>query len=175
MWIKLRSVAGASNQWLLNGPVKSSSLLGRKGRYFSLPDDQCAICAYNGSFNLSTLAENDPLALYREFGGSTDEQTSQPDEVEQGPPSFQITTPYRASCGHVYCYVCLSEKLLRAVDDGDDGWECLRCEELIVGCERVSPEFAGVTTSEGWASDEMDDGSMRLSDSDMSLARRTVL
>ncbi|KLO11238.1 hypothetical protein SCHPADRAFT_999056 [Schizopora paradoxa] len=137
---------------LLPTPEKSSRSgkeVVRKGKYFSLPSDQCAICADNASFNLSSFA-NDP----GHFASGLERSSGQQAEVaseEGGPPNFPITSTYRASCGHEYCYYCLAGRLLRAVDDGDDGWECLRCTALIRSCERVT----AVAPSEDIESDDI--------------------
>lgn len=42
--------------------------------------------------------------------------------------STDVTNPYQADCGHVYCYVCLVTKL--AQGDGD-GWNCYRCANQV--------------------------------------------
>jgi peroxin-2 len=55
-------------------------------------------------------------------------------------PSYQITTPYLASCGHTYCYACLAERMLRAADDGSSGWMCLRCAEEVRSADRYMLE-----------------------------------
>lgn len=55
-------------------------------------------------------------------------------------PSYQITTPYLASCGHTYCYACLAERMLRAADDGSRGWMCLRCAEEVRSADRYMLE-----------------------------------
>ena len=52
-----------------------------------------------------------------------------------------IHTPYRSvPCAHVYCYYCITSRLL-AEDMEDElaeegGWECLRCRARISGAER---------------------------------------
>lgn len=73
-------------------------------------------------------------------------------------PLHGVTTPYQTSCGHTYCYYCISERVIRAVDDGEDGWECLRCAEVIRSCERwtVKADPEERKTSEGWDSDNDD-------------------
>jgi peroxin-2 len=91
------------------------------------------------------------------------------DEDEDAMPSYPITTPYITSCGHVYCYFCLSEKMISAAKDSADGgggdegsmWECLRCGEGVRTCERL----VGVDHSEsGSVSDlEVDGQSDRIS------------
>lgn len=42
--------------------------------------------------------------------------------------STDITNPYQGECGHIYCYVCLATKIIEAQGDG---WNCLRCNQLI--------------------------------------------
>ena len=156
----------------------SSQVSLQRGAFFTLPENQCAICAENSSFGLSSLggtgasSESNTFAAYLESAArlpSTSSALATAEESEDGPPTHLITTPYRASCGHVYCYLCLSEKLLRAVDDGDDGWTCLRCSETIRSCERVNAICDDDTsrTSEGWASD-IDERASFESDIDMS-------
>ena len=143
----------------------------QRGKYFALADDQCAICAENASFGLSSLtnaggsAESNPFSAYLQSAATLPSSSSAQDDAAEhaisGPPKQPITTPYRASCGHVYCYVCLSERLLRAADDGDDGWTCLRCGEIVRNCERVDAIYDGddTHTSEGWASEVEELGS----------------
>lgn len=89
-------------------------------------------------------------------------------------PSYPITTPYITSCGHVYCYFCLSERMIRAAADsgdagggGDDSlfWECLRCEEGVKSCERVVGIDGEGERESGSASDlEADGRSDRISE-----------
>ena len=81
-------------------------------------------------------------------------------------PRYPITTPYSASCGHVYCYYCISERLIQATDDGEDGWECLRCKESVQRCDRVDALDGSVGMSAEW--DSEDDAVLSLS-SDMSI------
>ncbi|KAL5527436.1 hypothetical protein ACEPAG_6227 [Sanghuangporus baumii] len=151
----------------------------QRGKFFGLPENQCAICADNASFGLSSLpsasvsSESNTFAAYLESAAtvpSTSSEQSGAEGMEDVPPNYPITTPYRASCGHIYCYVCLSEKLLRAVDDGDDGWTCLRCLETVHSCERVDAicEDDTARTSDGWAS-EIDERASFESDMSMSL------
>ena len=126
-----------------------------------MSEDQCAICADNDSFGLASRPGGDPASFSSYLDSSASAMTASSDAeaegdivVEDGPPQHPITIPYTASCGHVYCYFCLSERLIRAIDDGDDGWECLRCEELIRHCERItSPsEDESARTSDEWDS-----------------------
>lgn len=59
-----------------------------------------------------------------------------------------VTNPYKTTeCGHIYCYVCITTKILES--DGE-GWNCLRCNELVKSAEpyvdvnpdaiKISPE-----------------------------------
>jgi len=54
-------------------------------------------------------------------------------------PKYPINTPYKASCGHVYCYVCISDRLLRAADEDEKFWECLRCQQQVRHASRWEP------------------------------------
>ncbi|OCB87555.1 hypothetical protein A7U60_g5461 [Sanghuangporus baumii] len=162
-----------------SGSRGSSQVSSQTGKFFGLPENQCAICADNASFGLSSLpgasvsSESNTFAAYLESAATIPSTSSaQPgaEGMEDVPPTYPITISYRASCGHIYCYVCLSERLLRAVDDGDDGWTCLRCLETVYSCERVDAicEDDTARTSEGWAS-EIDERASFESDMDMSL------
>ena len=106
----------------------------KRGRYYLLPENECAICAEDASMDLSLLREpKGPLqnsSILDQTSGPQEEQTS------LSVPSYPINTPYKTSCGHVYCYVCISNRILRAVDEGDKYWECLRCDERITHASR---------------------------------------
>ncbi|KAI0832481.1 peroxisomal biogenesis factor 2 [Trametes gibbosa] len=133
----------------------------RRGKYWTFPEDQCAICAENASTNfadpanaLSSLAAASPYTTAGSAG------LAQPSDPEQA-PQFPIHTPYVTSCGHVYCYYCVTERMMRTADDrsgvGPKGmqWECLRCAEGVIATERVEaqaegPDYAsGVDDSDG--------------------------
>lgn len=103
--------AAAKSQMSFLLPAKRS--LGPAGKYASLPDEQCAICFENAALDLS----------------STD--LSEPRE-------HTIQTPYRASCGHIFCYHCLATALMHAVSEGEKGWDCSRCGELVLNATRVT-------------------------------------
>lgn len=102
----------------------------KRGRYFLLPENQCAICAEDASMDLSLL---------KEINSSNQQLHANPtvtgDKASEI-PAYPINTPYKASCGHVYCYVCIADRLLRAVDEGENYWECLRCDEKVYNAGR---------------------------------------
>lgn len=165
-------------------PPAAASQEGRRGKYWALSSDQCAICAENASYDIAHLsaaadstartlaAETSsnssahgytPISWYavrgsrphhaskshgvNSLGGAnttTDEDLVDADAVPDAnmPPPFPITTPYRASCGHAYCYFCLAEKMIHFSvgndnDEDDEYWECLRCEQRVTSAERV--------------------------------------
>lgn len=101
------------------------------GKYWALSEDQCAICAEDASFSIIDPRPDTHTAT------SVTLATSSSLASTNDPPRFPIQTPYVSSCGHVYCYVCLSERMLRAADDGELGWECLRCEAIVISAGRV--------------------------------------
>ncbi|KAG8218626.1 hypothetical protein J3R82DRAFT_4290 [Butyriboletus roseoflavus] len=117
-----------------NSKGASRSSLRKHGKYEALPADQCAICAENASYTLNLGYSADALlaasAAEGELG-TTDYEV----------PPFPIYTPYVTSCGHVYCYHCIAERMMRTADEGlDSGWECLRCAESVKSADRMEAE-----------------------------------
>lgn len=90
----------------------------KKGELYFLPEKTCAIC-YKGGGSARNGGGNSGGAGGE--GGATAASSS----------SFntEITNPCKSvQCGHIYCYVCLSTKLL---ENEGDGWPCLRCNTII--------------------------------------------
>jgi peroxin-2 len=178
--------AGASSPSLPTGdpPAAAPQQEDRRGKYWALSSDQCAICAENASYDIAHLSATahstartltaetpsnssayryTPISSYAvrasrphhasqshginslgRANTTTDEDLVDTDAVSDAnmSPPFPITTPYRASCGHAYCYFCLAEKMIHFSvgndNDEDDGhWECLRCEQRVTSAERV--------------------------------------
>lgn len=122
----------------------------RRGKFAHLPEDECAICYENAA---TTLNIADPT--HAPSGDIQPQSTSDFHllTARRGePPTHPITTPYRTSCGHIYCYTCIAEKMLRAVDEDGSPWECTRCGKPVLGAERFHIE------NMYWAS-EGDEGS----------------
>lgn len=144
----------------------------RKGKFFDLPSDQCAICADKASTSLVSHISNGDYTNV--VSPAVPDVTVGTTVQEAQPPSYPITTPYAASCGHLYCYFCLSEALLRAVDDGEQSWTCLRCSDDVRSCERTHALCVdgSVHTSDGWASDE---GGLTSFESDLSFDSESEL
>lgn len=112
----------------------------KRGKYWALPDDQCAICAENIAFNLNV---SDSTNAFTSF--TSDPTLNSPEDA----PAHPIHNPYQTTCGHIYCYQCIAERMLRIADEADDeeqGWECLRCSEQVKESRRYQVE---VTESEG--------------------------
>ncbi|KAF9476493.1 hypothetical protein BDN70DRAFT_882321 [Pholiota conissans] len=116
----------------------------KRGNFWLLSEEQCAICAENAQFNLN-VAETPNL--FTSLAASSD-NISQHSGIE--PPGYPIRNPYQTSCGHVYCYHCIAERLLRTVDETDDesGWECLRCGEKVQEVHRYKVEITESELSE---------------------------
>jgi peroxin-2 len=116
----------------------------KRGKYWSLPQDQCAICAENASFNLNI---SDPANAFTALATGNVQQSSSPEQTTSDsdvePPPFPIYNPYIASCGDIYCYHCIAERMMRVADEGEDGpgWECLRCGVGIKSSERYTVEM----------------------------------
>jgi len=111
----------------------------QRGKYWALSEDQCAICAENASYNLNFA---DPTNALTSFTASASNVPSGHDDADTNePPTYPITTPYITSCGHIYCYYCIAERMLRVADDGDGlGWECLRCSQAVKDADRLEME-----------------------------------
>ncbi|KAF8489122.1 Pex12 amino terminal region-domain-containing protein [Gautieria morchelliformis] len=118
------------------GPTDKEEAVERRGKYWSLPEDQCAICAEDASFSIT-----DPRHDMYTFRSLTEPSSSQPARSDDS-PRFPLQTPYITSCLHQYCYVCVSERMLRAADEGEPAWECLRCVAMVLSADRVDADTA---------------------------------
>jgi peroxin-2 len=124
----------------------------RRGKFAHLPEDECAICYENATATTLDIADDPMHALTGDVqpqSASDPRPTARKDE----PPTHPLTTPYRTSCGHTYCYTCIAEKMLRAADEDAGPWECTRCGKPVLGAERFHVE------NMYWASSEGDEGS----------------
>ena len=101
-------------RWISKAWRKAKSLSGgedENGELSFLPEQCCAIC-------------------YQEQNPILSEQALMVSSGMVGSAQTDITNPYEASCGCIYCYVCLGRRLV----DGD-GFICLRCGEEIKQCK----------------------------------------
>ncbi|KAK3941054.1 peroxisomal biogenesis factor 2 [Diplogelasinospora grovesii] len=90
----------------------------KDGEYAFLPERTCAIC-YQDQNTANT--EADVLAAAAAKSGVV------------GSAQTDVTNPYEAiPCGCIYCFVCLATRIER--EEGE-GWNCLRCGELIKECK----------------------------------------
>lgn len=106
--------------------------------------------------NLNLQESADAMALTSNFSNTNTSEQDDPATSEDAPP-YPINTPYITSCGHIYCYYCISERMLSTSDErsgvGARGtmWECLRCCAGVFGAHRVETAVAY-----GDSSEEMD-------------------
>jgi peroxin-2 len=126
------------------------------GPYANLPMDQCAICAQSASFDPSTLTS---LNASNTSATVPDAQTSQDDLGAS--PVHPLNTPYITSCGHTYCYVCVSTAILRTANDEDIPWACIRCSKPVQWIERVEAPIQSVDGGSDfeWTGSELREGS----------------
>ncbi|KAI6034381.1 Pex12 amino terminal region-domain-containing protein [Pisolithus microcarpus] len=118
----------------------------KRGKYEALPSGQCAICADNASHTLDLGYSANTLTALAPYS-SARESMSDPAAIDEI-PAFPIYTPYITSCGHLYCYYCISERMMRTVDEGSEvGWECLRCAEHVRSADRWEAEVSVVGDS----------------------------
>ncbi|KAI0693599.1 peroxisomal biogenesis factor 2 [Cytidiella melzeri] len=162
---------------LLPSPVRSACGLSvrdneaqtpqaRNGKYWSLPLDQCAICYEDASTNLNLTDPANALSSLSNPIYSASSNSKSPPETTEGsvddPPQHPIHTPYVTDCGHVYCYVCVTSRMIRTADDasgsgpGGTRWQCLRCGEDVTGVDRMEAGVEGVESDYG--SDEISFG-----------------
>jgi len=118
----------------------AGSVQQRRGKYWALPHDQCAICAENATLSLD-LSESTNLftnVSLESVGSNLSDASSSIDD-----PKHVIYTPYQASCGHIYCYHCIAERIMCAADkfDDDQCWMCLRCGERVMEAHRYMVEY----------------------------------
>lgn len=104
----------------------------RRGKYWSLPENQCAICAEDAS----TVLNDRSYDIYPAAAiGPSSSQASVGEDSSRHP----LHIPYMTNCQHQYCYTCISDRMLRAGDEGDT-FECLRCGEQVLAVDRVRGE-----------------------------------
>ncbi|KAH9947238.1 peroxisomal biogenesis factor 2 [Amylocystis lapponica] len=155
----------------------------RRGKYWALSLDQCAICAENASTNISFAdpanALNTLAAIPSYAAPSVSADNAAPpdtaDSDSDSPPPHPINTPYITSCGHVYCYYCVSERMMRAADErsgvgaGGTQWECVRCGEGVTSTDRVEMRADGSDHGSGMEDEmELEYGSEDLEFTDLS-------
>ncbi|KAI0081839.1 hypothetical protein K474DRAFT_1635257 [Panus rudis PR-1116 ss-1] len=119
----------------------------QRGKYWSLPLDQCAICYEDAATNLNisdaSNAFNSLTLPSYSASALTAEPPSETENASEEPPTHPINIPYATSCGHIYCYTCLATRMVRTadertgVDPGGTHWECLRCGEGVADADRV--------------------------------------
>jgi peroxin-2 len=111
----------------------------KHGKFSTLPETQCAICFENGAFN-ATLA--DPARVLQTFIISPNDQADTAMTTD-GSSSHPIYNPYETTCGHIYCYQCIAERIMHTADEAESnlGWECLRCGEFVKEAHRHRMEL----------------------------------
>ncbi|KAA1466320.1 hypothetical protein DENSPDRAFT_831129 [Dentipellis sp. KUC8613] len=141
---------------------RSAASAARQGKYWHLADTECAICHENAASNLELV---NPTADLAQQTIDLDPSAASNDE---SPAVHPLNNPYRTTCGHVYCYVCIADRMLRAGDEQGGLWECLRCAQPVRRAERVQGGVAYLTSEgegsgEDWGSDYFDEMGSSLS------------
>ncbi|KAF8623437.1 hypothetical protein AX15_006379 [Amanita polypyramis BW_CC] len=134
-----------------NGPSheprgKATHATTRRGKFWSLPQDECAICTENAAFSLNMSEPTNVFSLTATSQGQLSTESN--DNSDSEAPTHPLNIPYIASCGDIYCYHCISEQMIRAAEDGESKWECLRCGELVTNAERLSVDIEENGTSD---------------------------
>jgi hypothetical protein len=60
--------------------------------------------------------------------------------------STTISIPYVTSCGHMYCYTCLSEAIIKSSEEGEV-WRCHRCGEGVTSITRYHIDLLDESSS----------------------------
>ncbi|KAJ7228520.1 Pex12 amino terminal region-domain-containing protein [Mycena pura] len=116
-----------------------------RGKYWNLPREQCAICAENASFSLSLAEPSNAFTSLATTMAPVTASDSQTPDTDMEPPLHPIHTPYLTSCGDVYCYHCIAERMMRAADEEEgQKWECLRCGQPVQSADRLVAEVDSV-------------------------------
>ncbi|KAF9076798.1 Pex12 amino terminal region-domain-containing protein [Rhodocollybia butyracea] len=112
----------------ISSPSRPSAVPKTGGKYWSLPENECAICTENASFSLNMSDSANVTQIFSSDGGTDSEVV----------PTYPINTPYITDCQHIYCYHCIAERMLRNAEEvqGERGWECLRCAQVVQTAER---------------------------------------
>ncbi|EUC67429.1 peroxisomal biogenesis factor 2 [Rhizoctonia solani AG-3 Rhs1AP] len=135
-----------------------------RGPYWSLSTSECAICAEEAATTVAHMIAPDASERSQELAASEK-------WMPEAAPTHPLNTPYITSCGHVYCYVCVADRVLRAADDGGGLWECLRCTAPVLGIHRADSDSHGFgddlrTRTAASGSFDMDGSSLLDFDSD---------
>lgn len=127
------SLRGILNLPLVWGDQRNTDR--KHGKYLAFPESQCALCA-----------ENAVLKLHQPELGFLEPPSDKLEEY----PSYPIYNPYQTSCGHVYCYHCLAEKIMQTADEAETklSWECLRCGVAVKEIHRYIVEVSESEISE---------------------------
>jgi peroxin-2 len=129
-------------------PSSSSKSGAKIGKWHNLHIDECAICADNAVLDASHLSVPASMSSYAFGTPATSASTMAVPNSTEVPPRHPINTAYMTSCNHLYCYICLSDAMLRARDDGGSPWECLRCASSVTWCERAEADVPSVVDSD---------------------------
>ncbi|PCH41235.1 hypothetical protein WOLCODRAFT_118481 [Wolfiporia cocos MD-104 SS10] len=144
----------------LSTPETSSAATSRRGKYWALPADQCAICAEDASARVDFADPANALASMSNSAYTSTDVRPDASADADAPPAFPIHSPYMTSCGHVYCYYCVSARMLRTAEEhagvgpGGSHWACLRCTEGVTGAERVAAQAEGPEYESGVEDDD---------------------
>ncbi|KAJ4984753.1 peroxisomal biogenesis factor 2 [Stagonosporopsis vannaccii] len=104
----------------------------KTGELAFLPERTCAVC-YRDQ-NPSAASEADALTQSAAGGGVV------------GSAATDITNPYMAECGCVYCFACLAQRI--AAEEGE-GWPCLRCGDVVRECAPWDGDVLGAKAAKG--------------------------
>jgi len=107
----------------------------KQGKFAALPETQCGICVENAAFNASLA---DPARVLQSFTPNVQTDLITTD----APSSHPIYNAYETTCGHIYCYQCIAERIMRTADEVESnlGWECLRCGVFVREAHRYNVE-----------------------------------
>ena len=114
----------------------------KEGKFLTLSEGHCAICAENAALK---SRESEHTHALRSVGF-----LEPPSDIPEEHSSYPIYNPYQTSCGHVYCYHCVAEKVLQTAIEAEPklSWECLRCGEDVKEVHRYKVDISESEISE---------------------------
>lgn len=108
---------------------------GTKGPYGFLSATICPICYSQSTAALSAPPTSLPSPSPSSTSTTSSSSSTVPANTTLTPEETRIKVPYLTDCSEDwecrYCYYCIVGALVRAEEEGEEGWNCLRCAGVV--------------------------------------------